>query len=166
MVVLEVRGFLPYQPVCPPSRLADSFYFDKFNSYARIIYRGKSPPKPTGAKALGLTSSVWKLTKRCLHKNPIKRPDTSEVLAHLEGRSIARPARWWALDARRYQFAAAAPALPQQPKEYSRQERALESSGVEEHVQRSTDLESTIPIPMTVRCGSVLSISRPHQLPT
>ena len=25
MVVLEVRGFLPYQPVCPPSRLATSY---------------------------------------------------------------------------------------------------------------------------------------------
>ena len=25
MVVLEVRGFLPYQPVCPPSRRATSY---------------------------------------------------------------------------------------------------------------------------------------------
>ncbi|KAF9643286.1 kinase-like protein [Thelephora ganbajun] len=50
-----------------------------------MVARGKRPPKLVSAKALGLTPAVWELAKRCWHKKPAKRPDTLEILAHLEG---------------------------------------------------------------------------------
>ncbi|KAF9642617.1 kinase-like protein [Thelephora ganbajun] len=56
-----------------------------------MVTRGKRPPKPASAKALGLTPAVWELAKRCWHKKPAKRPDTPEILAHLENEVISPP---------------------------------------------------------------------------
>ena len=49
------------------------------------MLRGGRPPKPASAGVLGLTPDVWELTKKCWHKKAKKRPNTSEILAHLEG---------------------------------------------------------------------------------
>lgn len=54
-----------------------------------LVARGGRPPKPVSAETLGLSSAVWELTKRCWHKNPAKRPNSSEVLAYLEGMSLS-----------------------------------------------------------------------------
>ena len=50
-----------------------------------MVSRGERPPKPASAEVLGLTPAVWKLTKECWHKKAAKRPNTSEILARLEG---------------------------------------------------------------------------------
>lgn len=53
-----------------------------------MVSKGERPLKPVSAEVLGLTPAVWELTKRCWLKKAVKRPDTSEVLAHLEGMSL------------------------------------------------------------------------------
>jgi len=56
-----------------------------------LVARGRRPPKPVSGEALGLTPTIWELTKRCWHKNPAKRPDTSEILAYLENKKVGLP---------------------------------------------------------------------------
>ncbi|KAF9651826.1 kinase-like protein [Thelephora ganbajun] len=53
-----------------------------------MVTRGERPPEPVSAEALGLTPAVWELTKRCWHKKPAKRPNTSDILAHLENKKV------------------------------------------------------------------------------
>lgn len=52
-----------------------------------MVSKGDRPPKPASADVLGLTPAVWGLTKKCWHKKAAKRPGTSEILDHLEGRT-------------------------------------------------------------------------------
>ena len=54
-----------------------------------FVANGGRPPKPVSAEALGLNAKVWELTKMCWHKNPKKRPDTSELLLQLESMSFS-----------------------------------------------------------------------------
>ena len=54
-----------------------------------MVTRGERPPQPVHAEALGLTLAIWKLTKRCWHKAPGKRPDTPEILSRLESMSLS-----------------------------------------------------------------------------
>lgn len=48
------------------------------------VLGGERPPRPASAEVLGMTPAVWALTERCWRKNAARRPDTSEILAHLE----------------------------------------------------------------------------------
>ena len=50
-----------------------------------MVSRGERPPKPVFAEVLGLTPALWELTIKCWHRKAAKRPNTSEVLARLEG---------------------------------------------------------------------------------
>ena len=36
--------------------------------------------RPQEARELGLTDSVWDMTVRCWHKDPVKRPTMTEVV--------------------------------------------------------------------------------------
>ncbi|KAF9647855.1 kinase-like protein [Thelephora ganbajun] len=72
MVIIELyTGHIPFADRRDPSVIL-------------MVAKGKRPPKPASAEALGLTPGVWELTKKCWHKKSSRRPDTSEILAHLE----------------------------------------------------------------------------------
>ena len=44
------------------------------------IMSGKRPARPQEAQELGLTDSVWDMTIRCWHQDPIQRPAMMEVV--------------------------------------------------------------------------------------
>ncbi|KAF9646106.1 kinase-like protein [Thelephora ganbajun] len=76
MVIIELyTGNIPFPDRQDPSVIL-------------MVARGERPSKPVSAEALGLTPAVWELTKRCWHKKSAKRPDTPEILAHLENKKV------------------------------------------------------------------------------
>ena len=44
------------------------------------IIGGGLPARPQEAQGLGLTDSVWDMTVRCWHQDPIQRPKMTEVV--------------------------------------------------------------------------------------
>jgi len=47
------------------------------------IMKGKRPPEPEGAGALGFTKGLWKIIERCWLADANKRPDVKGVLFQL-----------------------------------------------------------------------------------
>jgi len=44
------------------------------------IINGGRPARPQEAQGLGLTNSVWEMTVRCWHQDPVQRPTMTEVV--------------------------------------------------------------------------------------
>ena len=44
------------------------------------IMDGGRPARPQEAQGLGLTGSVWDMTVRCWHQDPVQRPTMTEVV--------------------------------------------------------------------------------------
>ena len=59
---------------------------DRLDASVILVVTGSErPSQPVHSEALGLTPTIWKLTKRWWYKEPGKRPTTSgSALAHLK----------------------------------------------------------------------------------
>jgi len=55
-----------------------------------VASKGKRPPKLRRFDALGITSEVWAVAKKCWHQKPRERPEAKSILRDLE--QIANPA--------------------------------------------------------------------------
>jgi len=54
-----------------------------------MIMDGKRPARPQETQGLGLTDSVWDMTRRCWRQDPTRRPTATEVVGLLRKWSVS-----------------------------------------------------------------------------